>query len=95
MEIQQYKVTNVAACDVMSMSEGQEVRIQKRLAHAGARGILADDALTTSIVLPLLVNTSALAAGTMLKRYTPKTEAKEKEPKAITSALVAKRMKLS
>ena len=41
VEILQHKVTSVAACDVVSMSAGPEARIKKRLAHAGARGILS------------------------------------------------------
>ena len=90
VELIMYKVTSVAACDPVS-----SLVPKGRIAQSAARGLVADDAFTTSVSLPLLVNPGALAAGTLLKRYAPKKQEDPKDPKAITPAQVAKRAKLS
>ena len=57
-------------------------------------GLVAEDVRSTSVLVPVLVNTCALVAGTVLKRFAERPE-KPKDPKAITAAHVAKRAKLS
>ena len=80
-----FKVANVAGVDPVKHGGG---------ISALAAGLVAEDVRSTSVLVPILVNTCALAAGTVLKRFAVRTE-KPKDPKAITAAQVAKRARLS
>ena len=58
-------------------------------------GLVTQDVRSTSVLVPVLVNKCALAAGTVLKRHRATAAVKASDPKAITAAHVAKRAKLS
>ena len=60
-----------------------------------AAGLVTEDVRSSSVLVPVLVNKCALAAGTVLKRFAPPKPEKARDPKAITVAHVAKRAKLS
>ena len=58
-------------------------------------GLVTQDVRSTTVLVPVLVNKCALAAGTVLKRFAPSRQVKASDPKAITAAHVAKKAKLS
>ena len=81
-----FKVTNVAGVDPVALGSG---------ISALAAGLVTEDVRSSSVLVPVVVNKCALAAGTVLKRFAPPKPEKARDPKAITVAHVAKRAKLS
>ena len=81
-----FKVSNVAGVDPVTL--GSKI-------SALSAGLVTQDVRSTTVLVPVLVNKCALAAGTVLKRFAPPRQVKASDPKAITAAHVAKRAKLS
>ena len=84
VELVTYRVNQCGACDPMGPN-----------ASMPRTGLAAEEALTTWVNVPVLVNRMALAAGTVLKRFVPKAQDEPKDPKAITVSQVAKRARLN
>ena len=56
---------------------------------------VTEDVRSTAVLVPVVKNKCALAAGAVLKRFVPSMEVKPRDPKANTVADVAQRARLS
>ena len=95
VEIVTYRVVLMGAADPLDLQADPVASLvpNNRLAITAAQGLVAAEAIQVSVLVPLLVNPRALAAGASLKRYVERQEVGTKAPQAITAAHVAKRAK--
>ena len=80
-----FKVNNVAGVDPVA---------SRSPISAVAEGLVTEEVRTTVVMIPVLINKCALAAGTVLKRFVREQPSKAREAKPITVARVAKKAKL-